>query len=65
MAWLLKPALFELKPCRVKVETDSDLTRGHTAVEFRAAVAGEPLRHRWARDVDADGVFDLITRAVS
>jgi purine nucleosidase len=65
VAWLLKPALFELKPCRVTVETDSDLTRGHTAVEFRAAVAGEPLRHRWARDVDAEGVFDLITRAVS
>ena len=65
VAWLLKPDLFKLKACRIAVETESDLTRGHTAVEFREAVAGEPLRHRWAGDVDAEGVFDLITRAVS
>jgi len=65
VAWLLKPDLFKLKACRIAVETESDLTRGHTAVEFREAVAGEPLRHRWARDVDADGIFDLITKAVS
>jgi len=60
VAWLLKPELFALKPCRIQVETDSDLTRGHTAVEFREGVAGEPLRHRWAVSADADGVFGLI-----
>ena len=63
VAWLLKPELFELRPCRVRVETESELTRGHTAVEFREAVAGEPLRHRWATSTDADGVFGLITEA--
>ena len=63
VAWLLKPALFELKPCRIAVETDSDLTRGHTAVEFREAVAGS-LPHRWAVSADADGVFALIGAAV-
>ncbi len=63
VAWLLKPALFELKPCRVRVETESEITRGHTAVEFREAVAGEPLRHRWAVSADADGVFELIRKA--
>lgn len=62
VAWLLKPALFELKPCRIAVETDSDLTRGHTAVEFRDAVAGS-LPHRWAVSADADGVFGLIMGA--
>lgn len=64
VAWLLKPALFELAPCRIRVETESELTRGHTAVEFREAVAGS-LPHRWATAADADGVFDLIGRAVA
>jgi purine nucleosidase len=62
VAWLLKPGLFELKPCRIAVETDSELTRGHTAVEFRKAVAGS-LPHRWAVSADADGVFALIAEA--
>lgn len=63
VAWLLQPALFTLQPCRVAVETESDLTRGHTAVEFREAVAGT-LPHRWATAADADGIFDLIADAV-
>ena len=62
MAWAAKPELFELRPCRIRVETDSELTRGHTAVEFREAVAGS-LPHRWATRADADGVFDLIAEA--
>jgi purine nucleosidase len=64
VAWLLQPALFTLQPCRIAVETDSDLTRGHTAVEFRASVAGL-LPHRWAVSADADGVFVLIAEACS
>ncbi len=64
VAWLIRPELFELKPCRIAVETESDLTRGHTAVEFRAAVAGS-LPHRWATRVDAGGVFDLTAAAVA
>ncbi|WP_298745365.1 nucleoside hydrolase [uncultured Brevundimonas sp.] len=63
VAWLLKPELFELAPCRIRVETDSELTRGHTAVEFREAVAGG-RPHRWATAADADGVFALIAAAV-
>lgn len=64
VAWLIKPALFELKPCLIRVETQSELTRGHTAVEFRPGVAEAPLRHRWAVSADADGVFDLIVERV-
>lgn len=64
VAWLLKPGLFALRSCRIAVETDSELTRGHTAVEFRDAVAGR-LPHRWAVSADADGVFALITGAVA
>lgn len=58
VAWLLKPELFELKPCRIQVETASDLTRGHTAVEFRIDPA--TTTHRWAVSADGQGVFDLI-----
>lgn len=63
VAWMIRPELFTLRPCHIVVETTSDLTRGHTAVEFREGVAG-PLRHRWADTVDADGVFALLTEAV-
>jgi purine nucleosidase len=59
VAWLLRPELFRLRPCRIAVETGSDLTRGHTAVEFRVEATG--ARHLWATEVDGQGVFDLIT----
>jgi len=62
VAWLAKPDLFELKPCRIAVEIQSELTRGHTAVEFREGVAGT-LPHRWATRADADGVFGLLVGA--
>lgn len=60
VAWLMRPELFELKPCDIRVETQSDLTRGHTAVEFRV----ETGRHRWAVAADGQGVFDLITETL-
>lgn len=58
IAWLLRPDLFETRPCRIEVETTSELTRGHTAVEFRVDPA--TARHRWATAADGQGVFDLI-----
>lgn len=61
VAWLLKPELFELRPCKIAVETSSELTRGHTAVEFRVDAGAAP--HRWAASADAQGVFDLIAEA--
>ena len=63
VAWLLQPDLFALEPCRIAVETESDLTRGHTAVEFREGVAGA-RPHRWAVSADADRIFALIAGAV-
>jgi len=59
VAWLMRPELFELRPCDIQVETRSELTRGHTAVEFRVDPAR--ARHRWAVTADGQGVFDLIT----
>jgi purine nucleosidase len=62
IAWLMKPDLFTLKPCRIEVETNSELTRGHTAVEFRVDPA--TARHRWAGAADAQGVFDLLAETL-
>jgi purine nucleosidase len=62
VAWLLQPELFTLVPCRIAVETESDLTRGHTAVQFRVEAAG--ARHRWATGADSQGVFDLLNECL-
>jgi purine nucleosidase len=56
IAWLLRPELFELKPCRIEVETESPLTLGHTAVEFRS----DRPNAQWAVSADASGLFDLL-----
>ncbi len=61
IAWLLRPELFELKPCRIDVETESPLTMGHTAVEFRS----DHPNARWAVSADADGVFALIAERLA
>lgn len=59
IAWLIEPALFEFRRCHVEIETESTLTAGHTAVEFRADVA--PRQNvRWGVRADAAGIFDLI-----
>lgn len=63
IAWLIRPDLFETRACRIEVETGSDLTRGHTAVEFRVDPA--TARHRWAVGADAQGVFDLIVEKLT
>jgi len=59
VAWLLAPELFRLKPCHVAVETESPLTRGHTAVDFWG-VTGKQPNAQWAWDVDAAGFYDLL-----
>lgn len=58
VAWLIRPDLFTLRPCEIRVETVSDLTRGHTAVEFR--VEASRARHQWATAADGPGVMNLI-----
>ena len=59
VAYVLRPDLFEARPCRIEVEVASELTRGHTAVEFR--VDPTKARHHWVVKADGQGVFDLIT----
>ncbi len=62
IAYLLATHLFEVAPARIEVETDSPLTRGHTAVEFRLTT---PSATRWVTHVNADGVFDLLTQRLA
>jgi len=58
IAWLLAPELFTTRAARVAVECESDLTRGHTAVEFRVDPATAPVA--WVTGADADAVFALL-----
>lgn len=59
VAWLLRPELFEGKDCNISVETQSDLTLGHTAVDFWH-VTDRPINVHWVYGVDADGFYDLL-----
>ena len=61
IAYLLAPKAFQLRPCRIDVETESQLTRGHTAVEFREAVAGA-FNASWVSKADAAAVLSLLLR---
>ena len=60
IAWLLAPELFEGKFCNLSVETQSELTMGHTAVDFWH-VTDRPHNVNWIYSVDADGFYDLLT----
>ncbi|MDH3531672.1 MAG: nucleoside hydrolase [Gammaproteobacteria bacterium] len=59
VAWLIRPGLFEGKACNVSVETESELTMGHTAVDFWH-VTDRPINVNWIHGVDADGFYDLL-----
>jgi purine nucleosidase len=59
-AWLLAPDLFRTKACNLTVETTSELTMGHTAVDFWR-VTDRPRNIEWAYEVDADGFYELLT----
>lgn len=59
IAYLLRPGLFTGKMCNVEIETESDLTLGHTAVDFWG-VTDRPRNANWLYKVDADGFFELL-----
>ncbi len=59
MAYILKPELFTFKSCNIRVETDSELCRGHTSVDFWNGT-DLPKNSEWAYKVDRDGFFNLM-----
>ena len=65
IAYLLAPELFTLRPCSIRVETVSDLTRGHTAVEFRPEYHGVSYNAQWVTHIDAQRLFNLLEAAIS
>ena len=64
VAYLLRPDLFEGKACNISVETQSELTLGHTAIDFWH-VTDRPINANWIHAVDADGFFDLLTERLA
>ena len=64
IAWLLEPGLFETRECNLSVETESELTMGHTAVDFWR-VTDRPHNVHWTHAVDADGFYQLLTDRLS
>lgn len=64
VAWLLEPDLFKGKDCNVSIETQSELTLGHTAVDFWH-VTDRPINVHWIYEVDADGFYDLLTERLA
>ncbi len=64
VAWLLKPELFTGKDCNITIETESELTLGHTAVDFWH-VTDKPINATWIYAVDADGFYDLLIERLS
>jgi purine nucleosidase len=59
IAWLLRPELFAGKHINVEVEIASELTAGHTAVDFWE-ISGRPPNVNWLYEADRDGFFDLL-----
>ena len=64
VAYLLRPDLFKTRLCNVAVETESELTIGHTAVDFWH-VTDKPKNVNWAYGVDADGFYELLTERLA
>lgn len=65
IAYLLAPDLFTTRACSIRVETISDLTRGHTAVEFRPDYWGVAFNAMWVTEIDCDGIFTLLEAALA
>ena len=64
IAYLLKPDLFQLKPCNIRIETRSEISDGHTAVDFWGTT-DLPANAKWAHSVNRDGFFDLLIERLS
>jgi len=64
IAWLLMPELFTGKDCNVTIETQSELTLGHTAVDFWR-VTERAINVHWVYAVDADGFYALLTERLA
>jgi purine nucleosidase len=60
IAYLLRPDLFRGREVNVAIETASPLTAGMTVVDWWG-VTGRPANAKFMTEVDADGLYDLLT----
>lgn len=60
IAYLLRPELFETRHCNIAIEVESELTMGHSAVDFWGVSDRAPNAH-WAYRIDAEGFYDLLS----
>ncbi len=63
IAYLLDKQLFGGKPCRVDVETESELTMGQTVVDWWGVTGGDP-NAMVMNSVDRQGFIDLVVERV-
>lgn len=59
IAYLLAPDLLQAQDAAIEVETNSTLTRGHTAVDVHR-LSGKPSNAKWVDGLQSDDVFDLL-----
>ena len=64
IAWLLRPELFRTRACNLSVEKESELTLGHTAVDFWH-VTDRPHNVEWTYEIDAPGFYDLLVERLT
>lgn len=64
IAYLLQATLFESKLCNVAIETESELTIGHTAVDFWH-VTERPKNVHWVHYANADEFYRLLTERLA
>ena len=64
IAYLLEPDLFKTRHCNVEVETCSELTLGHTAVDFWS-VTDRQKNAKWLYHMDTDGFFELLNQRLA
>lgn len=63
IAYLLDKQLFGGKPCRVDVETESELTMGQTVVDWWGVTGGDP-NAMVMNSVDRQGFIDLVVERI-
>lgn len=64
LLYLLRPDLFERKPCAIRIETEAALTAGHTAVDFSGVTPSRP-NAEWAYGIDAEAAFELMKQRIA
>ena len=64
IAYLLDEALFAGRECYIRVETESALTRGHSAVDYWGVTAEAP-NAVWIDRADDEGFYQLLTAALA